>query len=420
MPLVRGLIALIGSGELSGTMVETHKMLLSRNSAAEKTLFLDTPAGFQENVDMIAKRAADYFTRQVGRQMEVASFKSAETITSAEAEKVYRLLSEAGFVLIGPGSPTYIIRQLKETPVPALLSAMVTRGGCLVAASAAALSVGSHTLPVYEIYKVGETLHWVNGLNILGNLDLDLVVIPHWNNAEGGNHDTRFCYMGEKRFRALEAKLAPDTAILGLDEHTVCIIDFSSREACVGGLGKVTIRRGGLEQHYRRGEKISFEQLRGTAELLPEGRGIITADIKPMNSETLFEPEQDTLFWGQLHNIETAFYRSLEQQDVPSITAQLLEADKLLWQAQLDLENPEFISQGRELFREMIVLAGTGINQMTNVIPRKFTKLMDELIKLREKYRRKQRWSEADQIRSLLQSAGLVIEDTEEGPKWHL
>ena len=28
---------------------------------------------------------------------------------------------------------------------------------------------------------------------------LDAVVIPHFDNAEGGNHDTRFCYLGERR-----------------------------------------------------------------------------------------------------------------------------------------------------------------------------------------------------------------------------
>src|SRR6266571_3494942 len=34
------------------------------------------------------------------------------------------------------------------------------------------------------------------------------VVIPHYDNAEGGTHDTRFCYLGERRLAALEALLA--------------------------------------------------------------------------------------------------------------------------------------------------------------------------------------------------------------------
>lgn len=414
--MVRGTIALVGSGELSGTMVETHKTLLSRNKFQGKALFLDTPAGFQGNVDLISRRAVEYFERQVRHSMETASFKSADTATSQEAEKVFRLLSEATFVLIGPGSPTYTVRQLKNTPIPTLLSALVTRGGCLVAASAAALTAGSHTLPVYEIYKVGEPLHWVEGLNILGHLGLELVVIPHWNNAEGGNHDTRYCYMGETRFRALEAQLPPGTTILGLDEHTACILDFVSREVVVEGLGQVTIRRRGAEQRLTRGERTTFEQLLGGLAFQPISEGGGTASTAPSGEAA----EPDTPFWDNMHGIETAFHRSLERNDWAAVTTLLLGADRILWQAQLDLENPEFVSQGRELYREMIVLAGTGIDRSFSVIPQKLSCLVNELVGLREQYRRNKRWLEADQIRDILQDIGVVLEDTNEGPRWRL
>ncbi len=412
--MVRGTVALVGSGELAGTMVETHKMLLSNIGLEEKVLFLDTPAGFQENVDLLSRRAVDYFERQVLRPMEVASFKAAETMPAGEAEKTYQLLGDAGFVLLGPGSPTYAVRQLKETPVPALLSAMVARGGCLVVASAAALTAGTHTLPVYEIYKVGEPLHWVDGLNFLGHLGLELVVVPHWNNAEGGNHDTRFCYMGEKRFRALEEQLPPGRTILGIDEHTACIIDFSSRQATVTGIGRVTIRCRGVEQIFNRGDKINFEQF---TEGFDAGNNKTNpADVPVISTEN--STEADSSFWDRMHEIEQVFNRSLEQNDPTSMVTQLLEADRLLWQAQLDLENPEFISQGREIYREMIVLAGTGISRAITEIPRKFESLVAGLVELRENYRRQKKWPEADQVRAILQEAGVVVEDTRSGPRW--
>ncbi len=414
--MVRGTVALVGSGELSGTMVETHKMLLANIGPEKKALFLDTPAGFQENVDLLARRAVDYFKRQVLHQMEVASFKAAETMPAGEAEKTYQLLGDAGYVLLGPGSPTYAVRQLKDTPVPPLLSAMVARGDSLVMASAAALTAGTHTLPVYEIYKVGEPLHWVEGLNILGHLGLELVVIPHWNNAEGGNHDTRFCYMGEKRFHALENQLPPGRTILGIDEHTACIIDFSSRQASVTGIGRVTVRRSGYEQVFTRGERISFEQLTNSFEA-----GVEKADVAADYNTSLEDPvevEGDSSFWDRVHEIETAFHRALDQNDPAAMVTQLLEADRVLWQAQLDLENPEYISQGREIYREMIVLAGTGISRASTEIPRKFEKLVSGLVELRENYRRQKRWPEADQIRTLLQEAGVMVEDTRSGPRW--
>ncbi len=423
MTIIKGTVALIGSGELSGTMVETHKALLAKNSLKAKAYFLDTPAGFQENVDLIARRAVQFFEQQVQHKMSVASFKSAKGASSGERERFFQLLSEAGFVLIGPGSPTYTVRQLQGTPVPALLSAMVTRGGCLAVASAAALTMGTHTLPVYEVYKVGEELHWKEGLNILGFLGLDLVVIPHWNNAEGGNHDTRFCYMGKKRFQILESMLPAGSTILGLDEHTACILDFSTNSAAVKGLGKVTVRCDGREQLYSPGDTISFEQLLCIPDSSAEGKDLgpegVMAKRPAINQARDQEQEKDHSFWEQMHALEDTFYSALENKDSAAMVNQLLEADRLLWQAQLDLENPEFISQGRELFREFIVLAGTGIDQATNVIPRKYRELIDEMVALREDYRRENRWSEADRIRAILQQVGVILEDTQEGPWWY-
>ncbi len=415
--MVRGSVALIGSGELSGTMVEMHKMLMTGVGEQGRAIFLDTPAGFQENVDLLSRRAVEYFKNQVGQNMEVASFKSAEFLSSPEAEKTYHLVGEAGYVLIGPGSPTYTVRHLKETPIPALLSAMVTRGGCLSIASAAALTAGSHTLPVYEIYKVGEPLHWIEGLNIVGNLGLDLVVIPHWNNAEGGNHDTRFCYMGERRFRSLEKDLPSGTTILGIDEHTACILNFSSSEAIVEGIGQVTIRCDGVEKQYGRREKIGFDELLCMQEGLAVNgsKSAIAPGSAAVDAVAL---EVGSSFWQAMHDIERNFYQALEDNDTTAMVTMLLEADRLLWQGQLELENPEFISQGRELYREMIVLAGTGINRASTIIPRKFVALVNALVDLREDHRQEKRWSEADGIRNILQTSGVVLEDTEEGPRW--
>jgi hypothetical protein len=424
MALVQGTIALIGSGELSGTMVETHKRLLANIKSGDLALFLDTPAGFQENVDLISKRAVEYFNQKVLHEMRIASLKSAEAAKSEQADEFFSLLGRAGYVLIGPGSPTYNVRQLEATPVPTLLSAMINRGGCLVAASAAALSVGSYTLPVYEIYKVGESLHWVAGLNIIGNLGLDLVVIPHWNNAEGGNHDTRFCYMGEKRFTALEAMLPQGTTILGIDEHTVCILDFAAEAALVEGLGRVTVRHGSFETCFSRGEEIPFDLLKGKLALSPQD-DVSACNISGNNRLPVTEAVEEltkpaTAFWTRMHAIEKAFQRALEEKNITLLVTQILEADRLLWQAQHDIENPEFISQGRELFREMIVQAGTAINELTALKPDKLKSVVEAMVGLREDYRDAKSWNEADKIRRILNNAGIVLEDTETGPRWRI
>ena len=55
-------------------------------------------------------------------------------------------------------------------------------------------------------------------------------MVPHYDNAEGGNHDTRFCYMGERRLSLLEAQLPEGVFILGVDEHTGLILDLDVAE----------------------------------------------------------------------------------------------------------------------------------------------------------------------------------------------
>ena len=112
-------------------------------------------------------------------------------------------LTDADYVFAGPGSPTYALRQWKNTQVSHILHEKLQRGGIVTFASAAALTLGTRTVPVYEIYKCGEEPYWLEGLNLLGEFGIPAVVIPHYNNAEGGHHDTRFCYLGETRLNML-------------------------------------------------------------------------------------------------------------------------------------------------------------------------------------------------------------------------
>jgi cyanophycinase-like exopeptidase len=410
----KGVIALMGSGELTATMVEVHKGLLARVSDSPRAVFLDTPAGFQLNVDQLSQRAVEYFRIHVQQQMSVASFKSIEGSTPYEAEQAFQTLREADFVLIGPGSPSYAVRQWCQTPIPEILAKRVEDGGCLVAASAAALTVGRFTLPVYEIYKVGEELHWVEGMDVLSRFGLDLVVVPHWNNAEGGTHDTRFCYMGEPRFRRLESLLPADSSILGLDEHTACLIDLETEEAVITGIGRVTLRRDSAERSFEKGERFPVDVLRGGS--VGEGwrREVPAAINVHMSTET-----EEGSFWDGVHRIEVAFQQGLEAGDSGQTTNALLQLDRTIWEAQQALESGEFISQARDILREMIVTLGVKLSSAVD--PTGFQgPLVEELLELRERFRQRKQWQDADAIRDCLQRVSIVIEDTEEGPRWHL
>ena len=405
----------MGSGELTSSMVSVHKLLIQGFKPPVQAVFLDTPAGFQLNVDQLSKRACDYFKTHIQQPMSVASFKSSADIGLYETEKTFQSLRNTDYFMIGPGSPTYAVRHWKQSPIPEILIQQIERGSCLVAASAAALTLGRFTLPVYEIYKVGEALHWVEGLNILGHFGLDLVVIPHWNNAEGGTHDTRFCYMGEPRFRELESLLPEEIPIMGLDEHTACIVDLERGDAAVMGIGRMTIRFRKSERTFEKGERFSLDVLRGLDHV---------DEVKEEASDSSLTvssiSDQGESFWEKIHSLEEAFKAALDGSDAAGVTNALLELDKVIWEAQGDLESAEFISQARDVMRELMVLLGVRLESMPSDKGGILTPLMESLLEVREELRKNGQWELADKIREGLARMGIVVEDTRHGSQWRI
>ena len=163
------LLAIMGSGETTPTMAKVHRELFDRLAPANvPAVLLDTPYGFQANSQDISARAVAYFREAVGRKVEVASLLRAEGASPVALEAALALVGEARWVFTGPGSPTYALRQWRPTVLPQLLEDKLIHDGCLVFSSAAALTLGRWTVPVYEIYKVGADPVWEEGLDLLG------------------------------------------------------------------------------------------------------------------------------------------------------------------------------------------------------------------------------------------------------------
>jgi hypothetical protein len=163
---------------------------------------------------------------------------------------------------MGPGSPTYAVRQLSDSLAYDYLVGVHRLGTPISLASAAILAVSAQTLPVYEIYKVGEDLHWKAGLNFLGHYGLDLIFIPHWNNTDGGEElDTSHCYMGKNRFNQLLELLPRSYKVIGIDEHTSLVLDFKDKIARVMGNGSVTILNDSNEMVFTTGNTIPLASL---------------------------------------------------------------------------------------------------------------------------------------------------------------
>ena len=253
-------LVVMGSGETAPTMVRVHREILATAGEGPAAM-LDTPFAFQMNADELVARTLTYFEQSVGVSVEVASWPRRDAPTVVQ-ERALALLGRARWAFAGPGSPTYALRQWCDTGIPDTLAGVVRRGGTLVMGSAAAVTLGSHAVPVYEVYKVGTDPEWVEGLDLLRELTgLQAAVIPHYDNHEGGTHDTRFCYLGETRLAMLEGQLPDDIGVLGVDEHTAALLDVEGRTLTVAGSGRVTVRRRGDSRTFAAGESVAFDDL---------------------------------------------------------------------------------------------------------------------------------------------------------------
>jgi len=258
--MAKGVLALLGSGETAPGMTKIHRSLLSRYKTV-KAVNIDTPYGFQQNVPEMTEKLVEYFNISLQTKLEPLGFENYEKTSLVNREIFRQKLREANYVFSGPGSPTYALAQWKPIDLGNELFELINDGGTVCFSSAAVLTLGAFTAPIYEIYKAGSSLYWLEGLDLMKLLGLNCVVIPHFDNAEGGNYDTSACYLGLKRLIDLENMLPPGTATLGIDEHTAVLIDFEEKTLQVEGRGNAYWRRSGSLKIMKAGEKHSLTDL---------------------------------------------------------------------------------------------------------------------------------------------------------------
>ncbi len=260
-----GLVALLGSGETSPSGGHTFEAVVSRLTGPPRVAVLETPAGFELNSAQVAGRVADFLRQRLQNykpEVVVIPARKRQTDFSPDDPALAQLLLEANLIFLGPGSPTYAARQLHDSRVWHTLVARHHLGAAIVFASAATVAAGTRALPVYEIYKVGEDVHWQAGLDFFRPYGLSLAIVPHWNNAEGGAElDTSRCFMGETRFAELMSLLPSNITVVGIDEHTALLMDLEAAQADVLGRGGVTVIRAGHEQRFAPGESLSLNTL---------------------------------------------------------------------------------------------------------------------------------------------------------------
>jgi peptidase E len=419
------ILAIMGSGETAPTMVTTHRRLTSLLPSPIKAVVLDTPYGFQENAPELATKAVEYFKTSINVDLVVAGLvRLHDTHIAADPvaiERGLRALSDADYIFAGPGSPTYALRQWSGSSVARIMIDKLNNGGIVTFASAAALTLGKATVPVYEVYKVGQDVQALEGLDILSSIGINAALIPHYDNTEGANHDTRFCYLGEARLQMFESLLDPDTYVLGVDEHTGLIIDIDAATATVVGNSNVTIRLRSESFVYPTGSVIPLSLLQSPTSLLT-GSGEVSSSqsVATTPVATSTQPAQANSLDAVLAESIQQFDQAMQQRDALAAVRVVLDLEQAMQDWSIDTLQSDVLVRARGTLRSMISQLGDaaigGVRDPREVV----APFVEAMLSVRATVRAEKRFDLSDIIRDVFASLNIEVRDTPTGVEWSL
>jgi hypothetical protein len=450
------ILTIMGSGETAPTMVSTHRKLTALLPKPVKAVLLDTPYGFQENAPELATRAVEYFRNSVNVDITVAGLVRLHdthiTADPVQIERGLRAIADATYIFAGPGSPTYALRQWSGSNVASSLINKLMTGGIVTFASAAALTLGKATVPVYEVYKVGQDVQRLDGLDVLSAIGINAAVIPHYDNAEGGNHDTRFCYLGETRLLMFEKMLDDDTYVLGIDEHTGLVIDLDAKVANVVGNGTVTLRLRENSYIYESGSTIPLATLQnpwtlrstehagttqGTNSNISGASGasshredtegnassgraqdVAASDVRSQSASR--SGEHPGSLAAELDLRQREFEDAMTARDADGAVRACLALEQAIHDWSADTLQGDISDKARAAVRSMISALGDaaigGVRNPRDVV----APYVEAMLAIRATVRAEKRYDLSDVIRDAFVNIGIEVRDTATGVEWDL
>jgi cyanophycinase-like exopeptidase len=399
-------------------MVKPHRSFLAAAGSGAKVM-LDTPFGFQANADDLTEKIQEYFEQSVGSSIEPAVWRRQDEPVS-QRERTLAQLQRASWVFAGPGSPSYALRQWQNTQLPSALAEVVHRGGTLIMGSAAAVTVGAQAIPVYEIYKVGDDPQWLPGLDLLGELTgIAAAVIPHFDNKEGGRHDTRYCYLGAQRLDIMETLLPDDLGIIGVDEHTAAVFDITEQSAEILGAGGLTLRHRGRTHVVPSGDTVAFTEIRAFFTGAP-AVGTTQVSQPGLSSQAQSPPTDVPSLRGTATTLKAEFTAALDRGDADAALTACLELEEAIHAWSADTLQGDDVDAARQTLRSMLVdfstVATKGLTDPRTLLE----PVVNVAITLRQRARTDGDYALSDEIRDGLAAAGIEVRDTPEGVTWHL
>jgi cyanophycinase-like exopeptidase len=169
--VARHYLVLFGSGEIAPSSVSIYRdLFLTFGKRDLKIALITTPAGFQPNVARVYGEIKDFLLASLPDFNLDIQIVFANTLADANNPEIVSQLDGVDIIFTGPGSPTYAAKHLRGTLLLTKIIDRVKNGVTLILASAATISFSHFALPVYEIYKVGDDLHWESGLDLYNDV----------------------------------------------------------------------------------------------------------------------------------------------------------------------------------------------------------------------------------------------------------
>jgi hypothetical protein len=222
-------------------------------------------------------------------------------------------------------------------------------------------------------------------------------VVPHYDNREGGTHDTRFCYMGGRRLSRIEPEL-DGAFILGVDEHTALLLDLDARTASVAGRGGVTLRVRGVEHVLPTGTQLAIDEL--------EQR------VRDLASGATGEPVSDAMAGSQAPPQPAATEAAAAADPA---AAQEGSASPAELAATVLAGLPDGTARERAALVELAERAEEASLRHSRGLA---SQLVQALVDARSGSRQAGDWEASDRIREILVEVGVEVRDSKEGSTW--
>lgn len=108
-----GPIILFGSGETLPSSGPVYDFIARKMTCPLEIFFLETPVGFQNNSEEVAKNVADYIQQRLSSYHPFSRLIPARakgTNLSPDNPLILKPILTSNWIFIGPGSPTYTVR----------------------------------------------------------------------------------------------------------------------------------------------------------------------------------------------------------------------------------------------------------------------------------------------------------------------